>query len=259
MKWTSHWRDGQALTNRGQRLSGTPPSANGASSFHLWWSLPDSGPFAEVSAVLEVVTPPSVARLYFWALQVSFVYRGRDLGAGHTGLQWHPGAPNGAVNWGGYSAAGGELAGTEAELPPVDGPNTRHYPWASGRPYRLRVSAAGAGAWRSEVTDMATGTTTAVRDLLVPATGLAGPVVWSEVFARCDDPPTEVRWSGLETVDFSGRRRRATAVSLTYQSHADGGCANTETRAGPGYFAQLTGLSSARPAQPAVLALPARR
>ena len=241
---------------RHERVAGAPPSGNGASSFHLWWALTDGGPFSEVSAVLEVVTPPSVARLYFWALQVSFVDRGRDLGAGHTGLQWHPGAPEGAVNWGGYSSAGGELKGTEARLAPVDGPNTCHYPWSAGRPYRFRVSAAGPGAWRSEVTDLVTGATTPIRDLLVPATGLTGPVVWSEVFARCDDPSTEVRWSRLEAVDFTGRRHHAEAVRLSYQSHADGGCANTESRAGPGYFAQLTGLSAARHATPETLTLP---
>ena len=249
MRWANRWREGP-------RVSGAPPSPNGASSFHLWWLLPDGGPFSEVSAVLEVVTPPAVTRLYFWALQVSFVDAGRDLGAGHTGLQWHPGAPQGAVNWGGYSNAGGELQGTSSQLAPVDGPNTCHYPWSAGRPYRFRVSAAGPGAWRSEVTDLAAGTTTAVRDLLVPASGLTGPVVWSEVFARCDDPATEVRWSELQAVDMSGRSLRASSVRLTYQSHPDGGCANTETRAGPGYFAQLTGLGAPRAPAPEVISLP---
>jgi hypothetical protein len=45
---------------------------------------------------------------------------------------------------------------------------------------------------------MATGQATVIRDLLVPATGLASPVVWAEVFAACDDPPTEARWSELQ-------------------------------------------------------------
>ena len=48
---------------------------------------------------------------------------------------------------------------------------------------------------------MALGQTTVVRDLLVDADGLASPLVWSEVFAACDDPSTEVRWSQLNAVD----------------------------------------------------------
>ena len=49
----------------GRRDSGRPTSANGASSFHLWWEMPPSAPLVEVSAVLEVVVPPAVDSLYF--------------------------------------------------------------------------------------------------------------------------------------------------------------------------------------------------
>jgi len=248
VRWTN-WSRQRA------RLSGSPPSANGASSFHLWWSLSTEGPYQELSAVLEVVVAPVVARLYFWALQASFVGAGRELGAGHTGLQWHPGAPDGAVNWGGYASGGGELAGSRSTLRPVDGPNTFHYPWSAGRKYALRVWSPAYGRWRSEVTDLANGLTTVVRDLYVTADGLASPVVWSEVFARCDDPPTEVRWSELRAVDLAGRAELATSCRPTYQSHEDGGCANTATVAGPGYFAQLTGLPEARRPPPEVLAM----
>ncbi|MGH9106829.1 MAG: hypothetical protein ACRDZX_13560 [Acidimicrobiales bacterium] len=241
----------------GQRVTGAPTSANGASSFHLWWALPEPGPLSEVRAVLEVVRPPSVPRLYFWALQVSFVERGRELGAGHTGLQWHPGAPDGAVNWGGYATGGGVLEGSGSHLAPVDGPHTRHFPWAPRRPYRLRVWSPAAGAWRSEVTDAQDGTTTVVRDLFVPASSLASPLVWSEVFARCDDPSTEVRWSGLEAVLPTGQVLTATSARLTYQSHAEGGCANTESRAEDRYFVQATGLPGPRRPGPEVLSLPA--
>jgi hypothetical protein len=237
------------------RLAGAPPSPNGASSFHLWWDLARKGPFAQVSATLEVVQAPVVTKLYFWALQVSFVEGGRDLGAGHTGLQWHPGAPEGAVNWGGYSPTGGELAGSGSALRPVDGPNTFHYPWHPGRKYLLRVWSPAAGQWRSDVTDLAAGITTTVRDLYVAASGLANPVVWSEVFASCDDPGTEVRWSDLAATDFSGQAEKATSCRLTYQSHEDGGCANTVARAGPTYFAQVTGLPYPRPPAPEVLAI----
>jgi hypothetical protein len=201
-----------------------------------------------------------VARLYFWALQVSFVDAGKELGAGHTGLQWHPAAPEGAVNWGGYASGGangggGVLAGTASELAPVDGPHTRHFPWLPGRRYRFRVWSPHPGAWRSEVTDLAGGGTVAIRDLLVPASALASPVVWSEVFAHCEDAATEVRWSDLEAVRPSGEVLAVRSVRLTYQSHDDGGCANTETRAERDCFVQVTGLPGPRPAAPDVLSL----
>ena len=244
------------------RLAGPPPSGNGASSFHLWWILPSAGPFREVTAVFEVTRAPAVARLYFWALQVSFVEAGRELGAGHTGLQWHPSAPAGAVNWGGYHSGGtppggdGTLPGTGSALPPVDGgPHTRHFAWSPGRKYQFRVWSPAAGAWRSEVTDLDRGVTTVIRDLLVDAHALASPLVWSEVFAACDDPPTEVRWSQLQALDATGVIYTATSARLTYQSFADGGCSNTETYADGQCFVQVTGLGTARSAAPDVLSL----
>jgi hypothetical protein len=244
------------------RLAGPPPSGNGASSFHLWWILQTAGPFSEVRAAFEVTRPPAVARLYFWALQVSFVEAGRELGAGHTGLQWHSSAPAGAVNWGGYFSGGapagsdGTLPGSVSALPPVDGnPHTRHFAWSPGRKYRFRVWSPTAGAWRSEVTDVDRGETTVIRDLLVEAHGLASPLVWSEVFAACDDPPTEVRWSQLEAIEGTGQVHTARSVRLTYQSFADGGCSNTETYADGESFVQVTGLPAARPAAPEVLSL----
>lgn len=256
MSWLSRFNQPRA------RLAGLPPSGNGASSFHLWWIMQTPGPFSEVTATLEVRRPPAVARLYFWALQVSFVDAGREVGAGHTGLQWHPNAPAGAVNWGGYYSGGappgsdGTLPGTGSALPPVDGgPHTRHFAWSPGHRYRFRVWSPTAGAWRSDVTDLENDETTVVRDLLVEAHYLANPLVWSEVFAACDDPPTEVRWSQLEAVDTQGITQVARSVSLTYQSYADGGCSNTQTYADGESFVQVTGLPAARSPAPDVLSL----
>ncbi len=258
MSWLSRFvqpRDRPSNQSR-ERTTGPPTSSNGASSFHLWWDVPP-GPFQEVSAVLEIVRPPAVSQLYFWALQVSFLDRGRDLGAGHTGLQWHPQAPAGAVNWGGYHAGGGVLDGTGSELPPVDGPHTRHFAWSPGRAYRFRVFSPNTGAWRSEVTDLITGQATVIRDLLVPATSLGNPVVWAEVFAHCDDPGTEARWSELRATASAaaGQAFTATSVRLSYQAHADGGCANTLSYPDGNSFVQVTGLPGARPAGPDVARL----
>lgn len=233
-------------------------SANKASSFHLWWDLPSGSTMVEARATVEVRILPSVNRLYFWALQVSFEDRGRHLGAGHIGLQWHPAAPGGAVNWGGYHPGGGELPGTESVLPPVDSVNTRRWPWKTRVPYQLRVWSPTEGAWRAEVTDTVTGTITVIRDLLVPASELTHQVVWAEAFARCDDPPTEARWTDLSVVDSGGIDHPVTAVTVTYQPESAGGCSNTEASVEGASIAQRTGLSKPRSRRAAIkLTMPA--
>jgi len=209
------------------RTSGEPTSTNGASSMHLRWRSGAAETVA-VSAVLEVLVPPAVDRLYFWALQASFSDGARHLGAGHVGLQWHPEYPGAtAVNWGGYDAAGRELAGSESLLPSTLGnPNTRDFRWESGRAYRLSIARSDEG-WRGAVTDIADDATTVVRDLHCGGDRLADPMVWSEVFARCDDPSVTVRWSHFETTGSDGSRHRSKTVGVNYQSRADGGCDNT--------------------------------
>lgn len=235
-----------ATGSRGSgRIRGEPRSANGASSFHLRWLMDADEPLTDVSAVLEVVEPPGVDRLYFWALQVSFMAGGSEVGGGHIGLQWnrsHPGSR--AVNWGGYGAGGRILSGSASPLPsqPHD-PNTRDYPWQAQRAYRLRVHAApgAAGGWRGEVTDLTTGEATVIRDLDGGGDHLARPLVWSEVFARCDHPSVTVRWSGLEAVGAGGGVRRPRGVAVNYEPGAAGGCDNTTSRAdGDDALVQIT-------------------
>ena len=105
MSWWRRFVDGI----RWDGTVGAPRSANGASSFHLAWDAP-TGPWLRAEAVLEVTEPPTVASLYFWALQVSFEDRGRAAGGAHFGFQWYPAHPGStAVNWGGYAPDGGEL------------------------------------------------------------------------------------------------------------------------------------------------------
>ena len=200
----------------------------------------------EARVTVEVRTPPVVDRLYFWALQVSFEDHGRHLGAGHTGLQWHPGAPGGAVNWGGYDHGGGELPGTRSDLPAVDSANTRRWSWSARVPYQLRVWSPADGAWRAEVTNPLDGSTPVIRDLLVPATELTQPVVWAEVFARCNDPPTEARWSDLLLIDSAGMDHAVSAASVTYQPVSSGGCSNTEAVVDGSAFVQRTGSAKPR-------------
>lgn len=212
----------------GGRTTGDPPSANGASSMHLRWEY--RGEAVAASVTLEVLEPPVVDRLYFWALQADFADgRGRPAGGAHLGLQWHPQHPGStAVNWGGYDASGRILDGTDSVLPSALGnPHTRDYPWRPGTPYRLTIArVAGGTAWRGSVTD-AGGNRTVIRDLLPAGDRIVGVVMWSEVFARCDHPSVAVRWSDPQVLRADGSNDTPPAYSVNYQRHADGGCANT--------------------------------
>ncbi len=217
------------------RVTGPPTSSNGASSMHLFWEVPPH-PFTEVRADLTVLQPPTVDKLYFWALQVNFVANGVDRGGAHIGLQYHPAYPGGgAVNWGGYHPHGqGELEGSTSELPSaLDNVNTRTYAWRTGRPYRLRVFRAEPGRWRGTVTDLGTDTETVIRDLYVDADTLVRPMVWSEVFADCDHPTVSVRWTNLSADLDGGGEVRALSTRTSYQSFADGGCGNTNSFVDP--------------------------
>jgi len=128
----------------GPCVAGPPRSSNGASSFHLFWEMPrtsQASRLIEVSAVLEVLEPPQVPSLYFWAMQVDFEEDGLPWGGGHTGLQWNRRFPGGtAVNWGGYAsqdravaesiylalrAQGHSVFFDRADLPPGDEYDTR--------------------------------------------------------------------------------------------------------------------------------------
>ena len=261
------------LVGLGPLDAGPGSSPNGASSFHLVWQMPSSAlgvRLAEASAVLEIQVPPDVEVLYYWALQVDLADSEGIWGGAHTGLQWNPRYPGGtAVNWGGYASAergGAVLAGTVSSLPGYpDDPNTLAYPWSPGRPYRLRVFASPevVGAWRAEVTDLLSGSTSTIRDLLPPlgrpASGgyLTRPVVWSEVFAECDAPSVTVRWSGLQGLYVTGEQVRPAAMLVNYQAPEAGGCPNTTVvQDGAGGFLQVTNVPRLVK-QGAVLAVPA--
>ncbi|MBN2113268.1 MAG: hypothetical protein JW785_03980 [Acidimicrobiia bacterium] len=247
-----------------QRVSGEPRSANGASSFHLVWEIPPE-PLRRVEATLEVVVPPAVPRLYFWALQVSFAAGPRLQGGAHLGLQWHPRYPGStAVNFGGYGPAERGtrmLEGSTSELKgPRREPNTREFPWQLGHRYRLAVEAApeapeGLRAWRGTVEDLDGGGVQVVRDLYTRGEYLHSPLVWSEVFARCEHPTVVVRWSDLRAVAASGQELHPRHVRVNYQSRADGGCDNTSVGLDELGLLQITAVQREVP-QEATLPVP---
>lgn len=228
-----------------RRVRGRPRSSNGASSLHLRWVWDGGEPsdLVEVSAALTVLDPTPNDDLRFWALQASFVQGGRSHGAGHVGLQRHAGHPaGGAANWGGYGAGGGELAGSESPLPSARGnPNTRDFAWEVGRTYRLAIRASAAG-WAGFVDDVG------LRRLDAGGDRLGGVVVWSEVFARCDDPPHAVRWSDLIGRSAAGAVVAPVGVAVNYQAWSAGGCTNTDAWSdATGGVVQRTGVRRSTP------------
>ncbi|NNC74235.1 MAG: hypothetical protein HKN93_01865, partial [Acidimicrobiia bacterium] len=215
-----------------KRERGLPPSPNGASSMHLWW---ESGGVdaVRVSVDLEILEPPAVPRLYFWAIQASFVdsMTGRLHGGAHLGLQHHPAYPGSkAANWGGYAPDGSILDGTESALPSApDDPNTRDFHWAPGLRYRLSIERAGDGQWRGVIEQPESDVRVIVRELVVSpsADSLTSIVVWTESFAACDDPPVAVRWSNFTSYSADGEATHPLSLRARYQAYRDGGCTNT--------------------------------
>jgi hypothetical protein len=230
------------------RISGEPPSANGASSMHLWWSVPHAERLVAIRATLEVVEPPSLDRLYFWALQATFT--NPDGGAAHLGLQHnrrHPGFR--AANFGGYAPrdVGGLLPGAPSPLPSAPGDdNTRDYAWQPFRKYRLAIERVadsappGMHAWRGSIDDVVSGASSVVRVLYSRGEYLHSPVVWTEAFGRCDHPPVVARWSNLEAEDETRGLISITEGRVNYQAHDAGGCDNTDMAVEDGTFVQRT-------------------
>lgn len=250
------------VSDRG-RTGGEPASGNGASSLHLFWEAPPL-PYVTASVVLEVLQPPQVRRLYFWALQVSFIREQHHRGGAHLGLQWNPGFPGAtAANWGGYapSEVGGLLGGSESPLPSVrNDDNTRDFSWEPGRRYRLRVTRGpeappGMHAWRGTITDLESGVESLIRDLYSDGPYLASPMVWTEAFARCEQPAVAARWSEPRLGLADGRVVRPHRVRVNYQSRRDGGCDNTTVIADELGIVQTTASERQTP-QGAMLPVP---
>jgi hypothetical protein len=56
-------------------------------------------------------------------------------------------------------------------------------------------------------------------------------MVWSEVFARCDDPSVLVAWNDPGGIDLDGRPWRPSRAMVSYQQVDQGGCTNTDAYA----------------------------
>ncbi len=205
------------------RLLGDTFEASGpGGGFHLWWQgVPADEPLVACSVVLEVLQEPVVDKLYFWALQASFLDAfGVSHGSAHTGLQWNSRHPDRrAVNWGGYAQAAdvrSVLDGTDSPLPGIAGDrNTRNYAWREAVPYRFTIHRGGVG-WAATVTDLVSGSAVTIRELFAGGDRLGGFVMWSELFCRGSDPTTVVRWSQPTAVTASGRVVSPAGLQATF-------------------------------------------
>ena len=224
------------------RTSGFPTSSNRASSFHLHWLGLPSERLVEASVELEVVAGPAVPHLYFWALQASFADGRRRLGGAHLGLQWHAAAPRphrgelGRVR----RRRAASSTGSESPLPSATGnPNTRDFCVVP----RVGPTASRSAPADSPVPGVVRSTASACVSWPPVVGELVDLMVWSEVFARCDDPSVVVRWRNFAAVTPDGREVRPDRLQVTYQSAADGGCDNTSVAVEGGAAEQVTAVS----------------
>ena len=215
---------------------------------HLFWRMPDHAPLCEVSVDFELLDEPTTPSLYFWALQAGFADTQGGHGAGHFGFQWNRDyRAHRAVCWGGYAGAGGELSGgpmmtSGPVTPSPDGnPNVCGFEWTTNQVWTWRIRALSAASpsatqgsvvWRAEIEDPRSGRIWPIRDLWCRGDRLIDPMVWSEIFARCDDDPVRVRWSRFTATTADGLVVTPLALAVNYQRVQDGGCTNTDARLG---------------------------
>jgi hypothetical protein len=230
----------------GERISGTPTSASGSSSFFLWWDLPYGERLTEISVTLEISTRPEIDRLVSFALQGAFLKPGG--GSCHLGIQHHPQFPQrGAVTWEGYTGKGDHLESDAPRLPSaIDDAAIRDFAWRKGVPYRLTIERGdefpdGRFPWTGSITNLSTGARDQIRELISESPHIRGPVMYVESYAPCDGPRFEARWSNATAVSVDGGVRAVKSMRVDYQPHAAGGCTNTNSRVEGAEFVQRAG------------------
>jgi len=144
-----------------------------------------------------------------------------------------PASPELAVNWGGYDCDRRHPAGNGVVLAVhAPRPNTRDFAWEPGARYRLTIGPAPPASRARAGGRPGSRVSTPARTCWCAtscATGdhLRSPVVWSELFTRCDDPPIEVRWSEPSALGLDGEPVPVDRGRVTYQAYEAGGCTNT--------------------------------
>ncbi len=236
-----------------ERVSGAPASANGASTFLLWWQLPYGTRLTALSVTLEVTMKPTLDHLVAFAMQGVFTKPGG--GSCYLGLQHHPQFPDsGAVNWGGHNADGNSLDGSSSLLPSaLDDVTTRDFAWREGTPYQLSIERGeeqldGSFLWTGSVTDLRVGERTVIREIVSDSPHLRAPVMYVEAFSPCDAPRFQAEWSNATAVSSGGDEHAVRSMRVDYLPYAAGGCTNTDVFVKNSVFVQATGrMRTAKP------------
>jgi hypothetical protein len=97
------------------------------------------------------------------------------------------------------------------------------------------------------VADVATESTSVIRELDGGGTYLTAPLVWAEVFAPCDGPSVTVVWSDLQVADEAGVWTPVDETTINYQAWEAGGCTNTNGLARHRQFEQTTNVVRTNP------------
>lgn len=236
-----------------ERVAGAPTSGSGASAFYLWWDLPYGERLNEISVTLDVQRRPEVDRLVTFAVQAAFVKPSG--GSCHFGLQHQPEVDGrNAVLWNGYDAKGSllEVRGDQ-QSSPANEDGSRAFEWSQGTPYRFTVERGeeeedGRYPWKGSITDLNSGESHIVCEILNSSPHLRAPVMYVESYSPCDGPGFEARWSNAVAVSTDGGVRTVQSMRVDYQPHAAGGCTNTNSTVEQGAFVQRVGqMRSTKP------------
>ena len=85
-----------------------------------------------------------------------------------------------------------------------------------------------------------------LRELLADGDRLTSPVMWAEVFARCDHPSTAVAWTDVSATGFDGSPVAVRSVRTSFP--ASGDCENTTVDVLDGALVQRTNRPRSVPA-----------
>lgn len=250
-----------------------------ANSTHLYFDTYYPTTFNEFSFILRVIQKP-LSDLVFFAGQVTMRQAdGSNRGGVHFGLQTAQNLTSTqktAVNWGGYDdITASTFRGSISSLTPNPNGGTPSplFDWFADRDYLLRIfkspkqnwvaaeldsggdQAAGEIAWRFTITDLSTGTTTFVRDLLIPnchtTAAMYSPAVWSEDFNDTTPPTATVPWD----VRFSETRLDGNLATHTWADYA-GSLTNTTLDTNDHVGFRIRSVASRSTSQGAYLNIP---
>lgn len=167
------------------------------------------GGYLSLDTRITIAREPGFNGRTYWAHQWKFV--GPE--GGYIGLQQR-GADQKAINFSIWGATGWDAEGpTRCGFFGHEGSGVQcsaAFDWQEGATYHIRVRSTAQGRWTASITDTASGQTTVVATIHVPANyfGIKSLSEWVEDFAqgagqhaRCEDVPATVAVYGVPTLE----------------------------------------------------------